>query len=587
MAKAPARAKAVTRKRADVVARRSDSKSDIKMQQDVYVTMRDGVRIALRIWRPAKPGRYPALYAASPYQYEYDDVPAYAIFAWRETGPVEWYVRQGYVYIHADVRGSGRSEGTFHYMDAQEQQDNHDVIEWIARQPWCSGKVGGVGQSYFGTSQWFMATSKPPHLACIAPYDASLDAYRSSAYHGGILCGYRSNWYNNTVRFNNLHRPADSPRGKAMEWDFNYEIFNHPTYDDFWKERSAYERMPEVKIPVLSIGHWGKKELHLRGNLEGYERAGGPRWLVVTGAANVREAHHLYDEVDFHKEHLLPFYDRYLKGEKNGWEKTPPVRIWVRGEEAWRAEKQWPLARAEYQSWYLRKGPSGSVTSLNDGGLTPAKPVRAEKPTSYSYPDPEWKVGVVALVKGSSDPVRRVLTFTSAPLAEDMEVTGNIVLELYASSDQIDTDFIVKLSDQRPQDAAARAAGEQPKFANVSKGWLKASHRALDPQYAKPHQPYYSHEEPQALTPGEVTRFEIAVMATSYVFKAGHRIRLEIVNGDSNVTDAVFAHPYHPSKRGTDTIRHEARYPSRLLLPVVPKGKVTKKDEAKTAKRRA
>ena len=125
------------------------------------VTMRDGVRISVRVYRPADAARFPALFAASPYQYEIDTVPAYPLFLWRETGPIEWYVEQGYAYVHADVRGSGGSEGEFGFMDPIEQQDYVELIAWIITQDWCNGKVGGIGQSYYAMAQWLMATHEP------------------------------------------------------------------------------------------------------------------------------------------------------------------------------------------------------------------------------------------------------------------------------------------------------------------------------------------------------------------------------------------------------------------------------------------
>jgi putative CocE/NonD family hydrolase len=162
-----------------------------------------------------------------------------------------------------------------------------------------------------------------------------------------------------------------------------------------------------------------------------------------------------------------------------------------------------------------------------------------------------------------------VLTFTSAPLTSDIEVTGPIVLKLFASSDQIDARFIVKLADQFPQDDVARAKGDQPAFTNVSKGWLKASHREKDAERSTDIRPFYTHTNPQPLTPGEIYEFDVEVLPVSYVFRKGHRIRLEIANGDSPLTDAVFTHPYHPTLIGTDTIHHNAVHASRILLPVI------------------
>ncbi len=154
------------------------------------IPMSDGVRIAAALFLPDAPGRYPVLLAASPYRFDNDAAPAIPLFLWRETGPIKWYLEQGYAYVHMDVRGTGRSGGEYHYQCKREQRDLYEVIEWIARQRWSNGKVGGIGQSYFARSQWFMATENPPHLACVAPFDGHIDTYRDSAYTGGIPGGY-------------------------------------------------------------------------------------------------------------------------------------------------------------------------------------------------------------------------------------------------------------------------------------------------------------------------------------------------------------------------------------------------------------
>lgn len=541
----------------------------MKTEKGITVTMRDGVKISLCVYRPDAPGRFPTLFAVSPYQYEMDEVPAYPLFLWRETGPVEWYVGKGYAYVHADVRGSGQSEGEFSFMGRAEQEDYVELIAWIIKQAWCSGKVGGIGQSYYAMAQWLMATRNPPGLACIVPYDGLVDQYRCSNYHGGIFCSYRSWWYT-VLRADNFQRPVSKAARAPMKFDLAGALTEHMLDDDFWRERSPYWRLSEIKVPTLSIGHWGKQGLHLRGNIVGYEELRAPKKLVVTGARNTFEAHQLFDQIEFHETECLPFYEHYLKGIDNGFMDGAPVKIFVRGANVWREEEEWPLPRAQYSPWYLRKGPSGSVTSINDGGLSAEKPAANEEATSYTYPDWEWVNGVVANdPQGRPDPVRRVLTFTSAPLAEDMEVTGPMVLKLFASSSASDTHFVVKLSDQHPQDETARRRGEQPGFTPVAKGWMKASHREKDAKRSTDLRPFYTHTNPQPLKPGEVYAFDIEVLPISYVFRRGHRIRLEIANSDSPVTDGVFMHPYHPTQMGTDTIHHAGAQASHILLPVV------------------
>jgi predicted acyl esterase len=541
------------------------------VEPDIRVTMRDGVRIALCVYRPDAGGPVPTLFAASPYQYEYDGNPAYPIFLWRETGPIQWYVERGYAYVHADVRGSGRSEGTFKFLDKEEQQDACELLAWVAGQPWSDGKVGGIGQSYFGFSQWLLATHAPPQLRCIAPYDALIDPYRCSGFHGGIYCVYRTWWFS-YLRAETLHRPADAARGRMLDYDLGKDLVEHQLYDDWWRERCAFERIDRIDVPVFSIGHWGKLGLHLRGNILGYEHVRGAKKLLVTGARNAVEAHHLFDTIEFHETELLPFYDHYLKGYANGYPERPAVRLFVRGDELLREEKEWPLARAEYTAFYFRAGPSGSLTSINDGRLATEAPEEEASASSYAYPDPEWVQGVAAVTDGNPDPIRRVLTFTGEPLPHDLEVTGPIVLHLYASSTGTDTEFFVKLADQWPASPSASDARAQPKSVNVSKGWLKASHRRKDPDRSSPYRPFYGHQNPEPLQPGKPYRFEIEVLPTAYVFKRGHRIRVEIVNGDSPVTDSIHVHPYVPYKVGRDTIHHDATHPSHILLPIIPRG---------------
>lgn len=543
----------------------------MKVEEPVFITMRDGTPIACRIYRPDTAGRFPVLFAASPYQYETDDLPHSTMFLWREVGPIEWYVRdQGYAYVHMDVRGSGQSGGVYNFLDREEQQDYYECIEWVGRQDWCNGKVGGIGQSYYAWSQWFMGIVNPPSLKCIAPYDGAVDPYRGTAYHGGIYCDFMAWWYQ-LVRVNNLHRAANGLSGQYMPLDLAGEMARHQTYDDWWRERCPWERLDEIKVPLLSIGHWGKMGLHLRGNILGYENVETPKKLVVTGAKDVFEAHDQFDHISYHEAELLPFYDHYLKGKKNKWAERPNVRLHVGGRNEWREEDEWPLKRAKFQHFYLNERTSKSVTSVNDGLLTTDAPKANGGSTSYDYPDPNWKLGTVGFSPQGPDLVRGVLTFTTEPLKKHLEIVGPIILELHASSSNIDTDFIIKISDQYPQSMEDRTLNIQPLATVVSKGWLRASHREKDKILSSKLRPIYTHANPKPIEPGIVYVFEIEVMPCAHEFKANHRIRLEIVNGDSPLTDSLFTHQYLYYKVGTDTIWHNDKHPSRLLLPIVTK----------------
>jgi len=542
---------------------------DLKVEADVGIAMRDGARLSARVYRPDADGQFPVLLAVSPYQHQTDSIPHSTLFLWREVGPVDWYVEaQGYAVVHVDVRGTGLSQGEYNFLSKDEQQDLHEIIEWCARQPWCNRRVGGYGQSYYCWSQWFMGIMNPPSLKCIAPYDGAVDMYRDVAYHGGIYCDFLPWWYQ-MVRINNLHRPPGEPAGKLLSVDLGRMLAEHPTYDDWWKEISPWERLDEIKVPTLSIGHWGKMALHLRGNIIGYENITAPKKLVVTGARDVFEAHDLFEQIAYHAEELLPFYDYFLKGEGKDPMSAAPVRLYVRGADTFREEAEWPLKRAEYKSLFLSREPSKSLSSLNDGSLSWEGPKDAKDPTVFNYPDRKWKLGVVGMGPQGPDPIGRVLTFTSEPLQQDLEVTGPAVLELYLSSSNTDTDVFVRIADQFPQSDDDRKKGLQPHSVNISKGWLRASHREKDEALSTQLRPFYTHRNPQPLTPDQVVKLEIELLPFSNVFKKGHRLRLEIANGDSPLTDSLFTHQYSWFKVGSDSIYHDVQRASRLIVPVI------------------
>lgn len=223
---------------------------------------------------------------------------------------------------------------------------------------------------------------------------------------------------------------------------------------------------------------------------------------------------------------------------------------------------------AEYKSLFLSEQKSESLTSLNDGGLMWEKPAGAN-PTVFNYPDPKWKLGTVTFGPRGPDRIARVLTFTTAPLEEDLEITGPAILELYLSSTAIDTDVFVKIADQLPQSEDDRKKGLQPDAIQISKGWLRASHREQDEVLSTSLRPFYSHRNPKALQPGEIVRLEIEILPFSNLFKNGHRLRLEIANGDPPLTDSLFTHQYRWFKVGSDSIYHDAQHASRLVLPVI------------------
>jgi predicted acyl esterase len=537
-------------------------------EKDVLIRVRDGIQMAARIYRPDGAGPFPTLFATSPYRYDNNMLPAQPMFLWRETGPIEWYVENGYAYVHADVRGTGRSEGEFEFLGQREQHDLYDVIEWIGSQKWSNGKVGGIGQSYYAMSQWFMGIQNPPHLACIAPYDGLNDPYRFMGYPGGIEGSFLAYWINSSVRVPNLY-PANGDNPRYVAPDLFLEVQRHPFYDEFWRERAAFEHLGEIKVPLFSIGVWAKQDLHLAGNIWGYQMARGPKKLAISGTPTPFSSQSDFAGVEFHRRYLLPFYDKYLKGFKTSYDERPNVEYLVRNTAKVRSFETWPPPGAKRARFYLGKVRTGSVTSLNDGGLGPVPPEKNGGSTSYSYPQPSWVLGVVPIGPTGPDPARGVLTFTTQPLESDLETAGNGKLILYASSTRSDTDFIVKISEQFEQSQEERARGVQPRYFIVTKGWLRASHTERDPNRSTEEIPYYTHERVTPLVPGNIYRFEIPLLPIAYQFHKGSRIRVEICNGDSPVTDSLFSHFYRPDKIGADTIYHDTEHPSELILPVL------------------
>jgi predicted acyl esterase len=585
----------------------------VVVDRDVFVTMRDGVRVACDIFRPDAPGQFPAIYAASGYQKDLEYLPQWPVFHFRETNDIEWFVSRGYAYVHQDVRGTGKSvEGEFQLFSQEEQNDHYDMVEWIAEQPWCAGKIGMIGESYLAWVQWFTAAMQPPHLACIAPFDAGADMYRDVAFHGGIMAlGFPANWWTAEIRANyrlGRYGPADN----VGLWDLPWNVMHHPACDDFWKVRNP--DFAKIKVPVYSIGILHKVGIHLRGNIRGYETVTTPKKLLLCHGDFEGDEMAIFNSREIQLL-LLRWYDHWLKGNDTGLMEEDPVTVFVRNREIYRPEKGWPLPQTQYKNLYLAAGPSGGVASLNDGLLTWEPPTAAYEPappapapgapgsgpagtmgrprsawapedvaaagetratvtpssTSYDYPDPDWShfsgLGTAVMEDGVPNPVRKILTFATEPLEEDLEVIGSIVLNLWASSDQTDTDFFVRLTDQLPD--AAQVPGMPPRALMLTRGWLRASHAATkDEAKSLPYRPYYRHDTPELLEPGKLYKFEIEVWATSCFFPKGHRVRVDLACYDSNAFD--FGGHYYGLKMGRDTVYHDKDHPSHIVLPVIP-----------------
>lgn len=542
----------------------------MRVLKDEWIVSSDGVRVCADVYLPDDDGPHPTLYAVSPYQKDLAYLPSTSAFRFRETGPIEWWVDEcGYAYVLADCRGTGRSEGAFALFSAVEQQDYHDTIEWIAEQPWSNGKVGMVGESGFSVNQWLAAATRPPHLTCALIYNAFTDMYRDAMYHGGVYSmGFINFWQADNIRASATVGSLDARRPGGVDFDIVGNTLLHPTDDEFWQERTPV--VANIEVPTLVVAFWSNIGLHLRGTLAGYEQLTSTKRLLALAGTDSQE---LNFDTEFLTEHLLPWYDHWLKGDDNGALDVAPVRIQVQNGEL-RDEQEWPLTRAVPTPFYLDPTHSDAVESLNQGTLATVPPsAAAAATTEYSYPQLDWTVGTTIIENGVPHPVRGILTYTSAPLEADLEVTGPIAAVLYVESDQTDTEFHVKVSEQLhvpkiKDELMTHLAHVPPPALMVTRGWLRASHRELDAAASTELAPRHAHTDPTPITPGEVIRYDVEVWPTSYVFRKGNRIRIEIANGDSMVADGLFHH-YYGHKCGTDFIHHSSEHPSHILLPVV------------------
>jgi predicted acyl esterase len=542
----------------------------VKVEKDVFVKMRDGIRVAVDIYRPDDAGKFPALYASSCYQKDLVYLPPVTTFHCRETNDIDWFVERGYVYVNADARGTGKSEGLWKFHSEAEQNDHYDLIEWMAEQPWCSGRVGMIGESYYGWTQWFAAATQPPHLTTIVPFDAGADMYRDVVYHGGLVGMGFLTWWHFNLRANHIYDLPGPHAPSLMKWDMVYEALKHPTFDSFWKKRAV--DFKKIKVPVYSIGMWHKIGLHLRGNLAGFEKLKVPKKLLVCYGEYVGDEMAIFNSLEIRME-MLRWYDHWLKNNDTGVMEESPVKLFVRNsEEGYRTEKEWPLKRTNYRPFYLQPGPVGALESLNDGGLSPNLPEVDNSSFTFEYPNPEWSgwsgIGTAKFQNGLPNPAVKILTFSSDPMKEDLEVTGPIVLVLYASSTEKDADIYVRLVDQEP-DALQQKGALPPRGKILTRGWLKASHREKDSKRSKPYQPFYTHKNPTPIEPGKIYKYEIEVWPTSNVFRKSHRIRIDVSNGDSPAFD--FGGHHFGLKVGKDTIYHDRNHPSHIILPVIPK----------------
>ena len=518
------------------------------VEKDVDVPMRDDLSLKSDVFRPDGGGAFPAIMTFGPYPK--DEHIVYGDSAeedgpymhWESANP-EWWVPRGYVQVRVDMRGSGRSPGFCDIVSTQEAQDYYDAIEWVAAQPWCNGSVGLMGISYLALNQWNVAALHPPALKAMIPWEGWSDLYRDATHHGGIFAdGFFSFWFWDSVVKRTLGE--DTAQWRDQFAPFFDNIRTNELDGPYYRERSAHYE--EITVPFLSAGNWGGASLHLRGSVEGFMRSRSEhRRLRMHTGTHIGPFYRLEARLE-----QIRFFDYWLKGIDNGLTAEPPVKLAIRtaaDEEEWRFEHEWPIARTRWTKLFL---------SLEDAGrLTPDPPEEAGE-VSYSADGPR------------SDEFRGA-RFSTMPFGEDVEVTGPMNLVVSVSSTVDDMDLFVVVRNIAPDGSEVSFPNGHGHPSPASRGWLRASHRKLDPSFSLPYRPYHSHDEIQPLVPGEPTLVEIEIWPMSNVFKKGHRLQIDIRPWD-DVATTRYSHDNSAFWRGRHIIHVGGTHPSYLLVPFIP-----------------
>lgn len=568
----------IGRKYAKNVEKWSQPIYKVRVTKDVRVKMRDGVSILVDIYRPDVDGdaRFPALLAMSPFGKDVQEMQRwlppqkwYESPMWdgnMEVGDIDYLVSRGYLLVVADPRGIGHSEGEYVGLLGSMGEDGYDTVEWIAAQSWCNGDVGMTGICIFSAAQELVAALQPPHLKVIAPFEVWGNVYRSH-YHGGILFAMQHSVYKgkhenddgwtlgkvaSTMMKTRSKEEIDALVEQALknpDIKYNtkfYAILKYPEIDPiffdfllnpldgpFWDEMSPHTKWDKINVPIYASSPWCI-EIFIHNIFDLYKEAKSPIKLFLWPPGHVERPHH-----EFHDE-LVRWFDYHLKGIDTGIMDEPPIKMFVVGANRWRYEHEWPLARTQWTEMYLQPY----------GRILPKPLVSDFEPDAFTQAPPS----VTAKVE--------TVEYSTPPFAKDTEITGPVALYLHAAIDSDDTNFMVDLLDVDP------AGNAMP----LSRGHLKASHRAIDDKISKPYRPYHPHTEAVPVKPGEIYEYAIELMPLSVVMRAGHSLKLVIRNQDDLMDRLGLWGLYHlpHAKTVTHKIYRDKNHQSHLLIPVIP-----------------
>ncbi|MCL4393900.1 MAG: CocE/NonD family hydrolase [Chloroflexi bacterium] len=567
---------------------------NMRIDWDVPIPMDDGIVLRADVYRPVKEGKYPVILTYGPYgkglpfqvgypdqwrvmETEHPDITAGSTNKYQnwEVVDTEKWVPHGYVCVRVDSRGAGRSPGVVDCFSPRETKDYYHCIEWAGTQPWSTGKVGLLGISYYAMNQWHVASLQPPHLAAMCSWEGAADYYRDMFRHGGILTDFWHNWYIKqveTVQHGLGKRGYVDPNSGLLvsgpetlttdelarnRTDIDAGVLAHPEDDEFHKGRSP--DWSRITVPLLSAANWAGQGLHPRGNYEGFVRAASKeKWLEAHGLEHWT---HFY--TDYGREIQKQFFDHFLKGVDNGWNKRPPVQLQVRHVDRFveRFENEWPIARTRWTELYL--DPS-------------------RRTLEWDRVTQDSRVEYKALGEG--------VTFTTGPLAQETEITGPVAVKLFLSSSTVDADVFATL---RAFDAAGKEIdfqGALDPHTPIGQGWLRASHRKLDDKLTTRYRPYHTHDHIQPLVMGQVYELDVEIWPTSVVLPAASRIALTLQGKDferpgESRQPGSFVNPFrgsgpfthtNPQDRpreifdNVQTLYGGGSRQSYLLLPIIP-----------------
>jgi putative CocE/NonD family hydrolase len=574
------------------------------IEKNVMVPMGDGVRLATDVYRPEGGGPFPVVLQLMPYNKELPGLLNFSFDVLRAA-------QSGYAVVVQDNRGRFASEGDFNpfFNDAS---DGADTVAWAAAQPWSTGQVGMAGASYFGATQWLTASAAPPALKAIAPFVTTDQYYESWAYQGGAFqLGFNLHWTLSSLALGELQRragageatledlgaliaavddnealywrlPLHNPpelRGLASYYD---DWLEHPSYDEFWKACAPRESYARITAPALNMGGW--YDLFLKGTIANYlgmKQHGGSddarslQRLVIGPWAHGPLAgwfpERSYgtmsgtDAADITGMQLR-WFDHLLKGEDNGLRDEKPVRIFVMGANVWRDEEDWPLPDTQFVDYFLDSG--GRANTASGDGVLSTQSGGTDGHDRYLYDprDPVPTTGGASFLPGlfiganagprdqrTVEQRHDVLCYSTEPLQTPLEVTGPVEAVVYVSSSVVDTDFTAKLVDVWPDGRAE----------SVADGIIRARYRE-------------SLSEPSLMDPGQVYELRIDLVATSNLFAAGHRVRLEISSSNfprfdrnTNTGGTIASETEADFQPALNRVHHGGQHPSRLVLPLI------------------